>query len=88
MAESAYREMVMTLPTGLTFIALHCNTPGDIETIVPLRAHWRTDEYQLFKRSLVKQWLEAAGVRTHGYRELRDRLRAPSLVNDLSARPA
>jgi predicted glycoside hydrolase/deacetylase ChbG (UPF0249 family) len=75
-SEAAYRALVETLPEGLTFVALHPNAPGDIETIVPPRAHFRTDEYELLRNGRIKAWLEEAGVQTIGMRALRDAMRA------------
>lgn len=77
-AAIAYRTLLTTIPAGLTFVALHCNAPGDIETIVPSRAHWRIDEYKLFRSGRTKQWLAAAGIPTIGYRLIRDQFRAAS----------
>ena len=71
----AYRSLIDTLPEGLTFIALHPNKSGDIETIVPPRAHFRTDEYELLSSGQITEWLDTAGVQTVGMRELRDQLR-------------
>jgi predicted glycoside hydrolase/deacetylase ChbG (UPF0249 family) len=75
-AEARYRSIIETLPTGATFFALHCNAPGDIEAIVPPRAHWRTDEYRLFGSGAPRRWIDAAGVRLIGMREVRDSWRA------------
>lgn len=75
-ADDAYRSLLTSLPAGLTFVALHCNAPGDIEHIVPTRAHWRTDEYRIFGSGITKTWLSSAGVTTCGFRQIRDRLRA------------
>lgn len=72
-ADAAYEWLLKSLPAGLTFVALHCNAPGDIEHIVPERAHWRTDEYRIFGSGAAKTWLAAAGVTTAGYREIRNR---------------
>jgi hypothetical protein len=78
-AEATYRSMIEGLAAGSTFFALHCNAPGDIETVVPPRAHWRTDEYRLFGSGLPSSWARAAGIRLTGMREVRDRWRtAPS----------
>jgi hypothetical protein len=74
-AEVAYRDLLTTIPAGLTFVSLHCNAPGDIETIVPGRAHWRTDEYRIFGAGLAKRWLAEAGIATTGYRAIRDAMR-------------
>ena len=74
--ESTYRPMIETLPSGATFFALHCNAPGDIEAIVPPRAHWRTDEYRLFGSGAPIRWMAEAGIRAIGMREIRDLWRA------------
>jgi len=74
--ETTYRTMIETLPSGATFFGLHCNAPGDIEAIVPPRAHWRTDEYQLFGSGAPMRWIAEAGIRAIGMREIRDLWRA------------
>ena len=71
-ADATYRTMIDGLPPGATFFALHCNAPGDIEAIVPPRAHWRTDEYRLFGSGAPRRWMEEAGIRAIGMREVRD----------------
>jgi hypothetical protein len=71
-----YRTMIATLPSGATFFGLHCNAPGDIEAIVPPRAHWRTDEYRLFGSGAPRRWAAEAGIRAVGMREVRDLWRA------------
>jgi len=75
-SDSAYRNLVETLPEGVTFVALHPNMSGDIETIVPPRAHFRTDEVRLLGSGQIKTWLDAANVQTIGMRPLRDLMRA------------
>jgi predicted glycoside hydrolase/deacetylase ChbG (UPF0249 family) len=72
---AAYREIISGLPLGVTFFALHCNAPGDIESIVPPRAHWRTDEYRLFLGNEFGAWTEAQGVHPIGFRPIRTLLR-------------
>ncbi|TMG99581.1 MAG: ChbG/HpnK family deacetylase [Betaproteobacteria bacterium] len=74
--EATYRTMIETVPSGTTFFALHCNAPGDIEAIVPPRAHWRTDEYRLFGSGAPMRWMAEAGIRAVGMREIRDLWRA------------
>ena len=74
--ETTYRELLTTVPPGITYVALHCNAPGDIETIVPPRAHWRTDEFRLFGSGTPRRWLAEAGVEAIGMRPLLDALRA------------
>ena len=75
-SEAAYQHLVSTLPEGLTFIALHPNAPGDIEAIVPPRAHFRTDEYRILSQGLFAGWLAENGVQAIGYRSLRDLMRS------------
>jgi predicted glycoside hydrolase/deacetylase ChbG (UPF0249 family) len=69
---AAYRELVETLPAGLTFVALHPNMSGDIETIVPPRAHYRTDEVRLLESGAIAGWLEENAIGKVGMRPLRD----------------
>jgi predicted glycoside hydrolase/deacetylase ChbG (UPF0249 family) len=73
--EATYRTMIESLPAGATFFGLHCNAPGDIEAIVPPRAHFRTDEYALFRSGAPVRWARDAGIRTVGMREVRALLR-------------
>jgi predicted glycoside hydrolase/deacetylase ChbG (UPF0249 family) len=73
--DQAYRKLVTELLPGLTLIALHPNKTGDIETIVPSKAHFRTDEYRLLGDPLFRQFVEAQGIQTLGFRPLRDLLR-------------
>lgn len=75
-AEATYRTLIEGLAPGATFFALHANAPGDIETIVPPRAHWRTDEYRLFGSGAPLRWVREAGIRLVGMREVRDLWRA------------
>lgn len=71
-SDAAYRELVETLPEGVTFVAVHPNTPGDIETIVPPRAHYRTDEHRIFGDGSMARWLAGSDVQTTGTRALHD----------------
>lgn len=74
--EETYRSMIETLPAGATFFGIHCNAPGDIEAIVPSRAHFRTDEYRLFGSGAPMRWIADAGIRAIGMREVRELSRA------------
>jgi hypothetical protein len=74
--ETTYRRMIETLPSGVTYFALHCNAPGDIETIVPPRAHRRTNEYRLFGSGAPVRWAAGSGIRLVGMREVRALWRA------------
>lgn len=71
-SEAVYRSLVTDLPVGMTFVALHPNTPGDIETIVPPRAHYRIDEHRLLRTGQVARWLESEKIQMLGMRPLRE----------------
>lgn len=75
-ADATYRRLVAELPTGVTFLSLHANAPGDIETIVPDRAHWRTDEYRILGDPDFAAFVRDQGIELSGMRALRARLRA------------
>ena len=65
-----YREAIETLPPWVAHFALHATAPGEIETIAPQHAGWRTREFALFKSDAVAQWCAELGIRTIGYREI------------------
>ena len=73
-ADEAYRRLITTIERGVTFLALHCNAPGDIEAIVPPRAHWRTDEYRLFASDGFARLAAEHGIVPIGMRAIRDKL--------------
>ena len=77
-SDAAYRTMIGTVPAGLTFLSVHPNAPGDIETIVPPRAHWRTDEYRIFSSAAFREWLDGQDLEVIGFRPLRELLRQRS----------
>lgn len=68
--DSAYRALVAAAPPGLSFLAFHCCAPGDIEMIVPPRAHWRTDEFRLFQDRGFLDWVAGSGIHRIGFREI------------------
>jgi predicted glycoside hydrolase/deacetylase ChbG (UPF0249 family) len=75
-AADAYRAMFVGLQTGLTYIALHPNAPGELEVIEPDTAHIRTEEYDLLRGEEFRTWLDAQDFERIGMRDLRDALRA------------
>lgn len=80
-ADATYRRLIAELGPGVTFLSLHANAPGDIETIVPDRAHWRTDEYRIFADPAFAGFVREQGVELSGMRALRARLRAGSAAD-------
>jgi len=74
-SDRAYRELIGDLPAGCTFVALHPTAAGEIEAIVPAKAHYRTDEYRILSDPHWTQVLEEEEIATIGFRPLRDLLR-------------
>jgi predicted glycoside hydrolase/deacetylase ChbG (UPF0249 family) len=73
--DRVYREMAAGLPAGLTMVALHPTQTGEIESIVPAKAHFRTEEYRLLKDPDFKNFVTLQGIRLIGFRPLRDLMR-------------
>lgn len=71
-SDAAYRALAENLPNGVTFVALHPNMTGDIETIVPPRAHYRTDEHRILANGSMAAWLAGSNVQTIGMRPFLD----------------
>lgn len=69
-SDNAYRDLVTAVPPGLSFLAFHCCAPGDIEAIVPPRAHWRTDEFRLFQDKDFLDWVAGTDIHLIGFREI------------------
>ncbi len=74
-AETTYRELINGITPGHTFMALHFTKPGEIDAIEPETGHVRTAEYQLFRSTDFRSWLNKQGLAVIGMRELRDELR-------------
>lgn len=76
---ASYHRVLVPSGPGLTFVSLHPNTAGDIETIA--RGHprqdpaWRIGEHALLASGAADSVLEAEEVRRSGMRALRDRWR-------------
>jgi predicted glycoside hydrolase/deacetylase ChbG (UPF0249 family) len=74
-SDRVYRELIAGLPEGLTLVAVHPNTSGDIEMIIPEKAHFRTEEYRLFCDSKFKEFIISQNIQTLGFRPIRRLLR-------------
>jgi hypothetical protein len=73
--DRVYRELISGLPVGLTMIALHPTQSGEIESIVPAKAHFRTEEYRLFQDPGFQDFIAGQKIHPLGFRPLRDLLR-------------
>ncbi|MGQ0849100.1 MAG: polysaccharide deacetylase family protein [Actinomycetota bacterium] len=71
-----FRRLLNDLGPGITYLSLHCSSPGDIEQIHPNDAAWRIGEYRLFSDPEFTGWLQGIGVKITGMRGFRDRTRA------------
>jgi len=74
-SDRAYRELIAGLPPGLTLVAVHPNISGDIEAIIPPRAHFRTEEYRLLRDTKFKEFIAGQNIQSLGIRPIRELLR-------------
>jgi predicted glycoside hydrolase/deacetylase ChbG (UPF0249 family) len=75
-SRSAYENLLRSLTPGLSFLALHCNAPGDIEVIDPPRAHCRTDEFTIFQDTAFLKLVDELAIKLVSFREIRTMIRA------------
>jgi predicted glycoside hydrolase/deacetylase ChbG (UPF0249 family) len=76
--EEDYSKLLDQIGPGLTYMALHFNASGDIETIGPQENGIRPAEYALFRSDFVRSRLARDGVELIGMRGLRDESRQRS----------
>jgi hypothetical protein len=76
--EEAFRQMVEQAAPGVTYVSLHCSTPGDVERLHPHDAEWRIAEYQLFDRPDFLEWVAQQDVELIGFRPIRELYREQS----------
>lgn len=77
-----YEAILRELPSGITYFSLHPNTSGDIETIVPDKAHWRTFEHGYFQSQRLRDLLATEGIISVGYRAIRAVMQAGQPVKN------
>ncbi len=73
--DAAYRELFSCIPEGLTWLALHFNTPGDIE-LFDQGAQIRIGEYEFFRSPKGRALMDEFGLIPVGMRQFRDRMRS------------
>jgi predicted glycoside hydrolase/deacetylase ChbG (UPF0249 family) len=76
--EEAFRHMVEQAAPGVTYVSLHCSTPGEVERLHPHDAEWRIAEYQLFDDPRFLDWVVGQAVELIGFRRVRDLYREQS----------
>ena len=53
------KDLLSNLDVGLSYLSLHCNTPGEIELIDATQSHVRIEEYNLFKNREFLNWVDS-----------------------------
>jgi hypothetical protein len=76
--EEAFRQMVDQAMPGVTYVSLHCSTPGEVERLHPQDADWRIAEYQLFDDPHFLDWVAQQKVELIGFRPIRELYREQS----------
>lgn len=71
-----YQRVLTGHDDQLVYCAFHPSAHGDVEVIETGTSHVRTDEYDLFRTSQWRAWLDASGNELVGMRSLRDEWRA------------
>jgi predicted glycoside hydrolase/deacetylase ChbG (UPF0249 family) len=69
--EQALRQIVSEAMAGVTYLSLHCSTPGEVEHLHPDDAAWRIAEYRLCEDPGFLAWVAAQDVKVIGLREIR-----------------
>ncbi len=73
--DEAYRQMIGEAPAGITYLSLHCSTPGEVERLHPGDAAWRIAEHELFRDPGFLDWVAGQEVQRIGFRVIRDHYR-------------
>ena len=76
--EEAFRQMVEQAAPGVTYVSLHCSTPGEVERLHPQDADWRIAEYRLFDDPGFLDWVARHQVELIGFRPIRELYREQS----------
>ena len=76
--EEAFRQMVDQAAPGVTYLSLHCSTPGDVERLHPHDAEWRIAEYRLFDQPDFLEWVAQQDAALIGFRPIRELYRQQS----------
>jgi hypothetical protein len=76
--KEAFRQMVEHAVPGVTYVSLHCSTPGDVERLHPHDAEWRIAEYELFDEPDFLEWVARRDAVLIGFRPIRELYRQQS----------
>ena len=67
--------MVEQAAPGVTYVSLHCSTPGEVERLHPHDADWRIAEYRLLDDPEFADWVAQHKVELIGFRPIRELFR-------------
>jgi predicted glycoside hydrolase/deacetylase ChbG (UPF0249 family) len=65
---ATFERLLTDLPAGVTYLSLHCASPGDVEQIHPHSAQWRVAEYELFSDPGFLEWMTGQPFKIRGLR--------------------
>jgi hypothetical protein len=68
----AWRHLVEQAAPGVTYLSLHCSSPGEVERLHPGDAAFRIAEYELFRDPDFLDWLAGQKVVLIGFRPIRE----------------
>lgn len=74
--EADYEALLGRASPGLSYMALHFNAPGDIETISPEDGRLRVEEYALFRSGWFLDEIARRDLEPVGMRGFRDKMPA------------
>jgi YdjC-like protein len=70
--EQVWRQLIGQAEPGVTYLSLHCSTPGEIERLHPSDAAFRIAEYRLFQDPGFLAWVADEDVAVIGFRAIRE----------------
>ncbi len=73
--ERVWRQLIGDAGPGVTYLSLHCSTPGEVERLHPDDAAFRIAEYRLFEDPAFLAWVAGQDVALIGFRAIREAYR-------------
>jgi predicted glycoside hydrolase/deacetylase ChbG (UPF0249 family) len=70
--DQAWRHLVEQARPGVSYLSLHCSTPGEVERLHPGDAAFRIAEFQLFEDPGFLDWVAGQDVVLTGFRAIRE----------------
>lgn len=70
-SESGYKNLIDTLPEGLTYISLHPNTVDSIQHIDTKNFQWRIDEHNFFTDTSIVNYITESDIEIINFKTLK-----------------